>query len=509
MRFSFKSFLWASSIIVVHSLTASAYAEDERYVVRFRSMRAMSASTHPHTFVADLEGGRPVAVLHRDNAVAAHLSADQVARLAQREDVASVTVDPKVYALFTPDDPKFSQMFGMKGTYGIQATKAWDSETGTSTKMVAVIDSGVDYDHEDLTDNMWTNPGEIAGNSIDDDGNGFIDDVRGYDFYSDDNDPLDENGHGTHVAGTIAASGDNGLGVIGVAWTSKIVPVKCLSADGSGYDSDLVRAIDYVVDLKDAGAPIAVINMSLGGSYSEYLYDAVKRAATRNITVVAAAGNESNDNDLNPSYPANLYLTNVISVAASTSAGGMASFSNFGATTVHVAAPGLNILSTLPSDETGSRYGLESGTSMATPHVSGVIALMAAAYPQGKPALFRSILMATTQQRSAFKDTTISGGIVDANAAVVKAAAASQRYKVTGTVKRGTRGVSGVTFSIKNQGGVTYHRTVSSTSSGSYSIADLPRGSYVITPSKRGVTFSPASVKFTLAANKSITFKAR
>jgi subtilisin family serine protease len=509
MKVTAKSFLWASSLLVLTAWSAAAHADDERYVVRFRTMRAMSVVSKPESFAADLEGARPVAVLHHDNAVAVHLSPDQVSRLSQREDIASVQVDRKIYALLTPDDPKFSQMYGLKGTYGIQATKAWDRETGTSTKIVAVVDSGIDYDHEDLSDNVWINPDEIAGNSIDDDANGFIDDVRGYDFYSDDNDPLDENGHGTHVAGTIAAAGNNGTGVIGVAWTSKVIAVKCLSAGGAGYDSDLVRAIDYVVDLKDNGAPIAVINMSLGGSYSEYLYEAVKRAATRNITVVAAAGNESNDNDLNPSYPANLYLTNVISVAASTSSGGMASFSNYGATTVHVAAPGLNILSTLPSDGDGSHYGVESGTSMATPHVSGVIALMAAAYPQGKPSLFRNILMATTQPRSAFANKTISGGIVDGNAAVVKAAAAANRYKVSGTVKRGTRGVSGVTFSIKNQGGVTYHRTVVSSSSGSYSIADLPKGSYIITPTKRGTTFTPASVKFTLAANKAITFKAR
>lgn len=509
MKFAFKTVVLASTLVSILTWSHAAYADDERYVVRFRTMRAMSLDTKPDAFVADLEGGRPVAVLPKDNAVAAHLSPEQIAKLSQREDVASIQIDPKIYALFTPDDPKFSRLFGMKGTYGIQATKAWDNETGTSTKLVAVIDSGIDYEHEDLADNVWTNPNEIAGNLVDDDGNGFTDDVRGYDFYSEDSDPLDENGHGTHVAGTIAASGNNGIGVIGVAWTSKVIAVKCLSANGSGYDSDLVRAIDYVVDLKDSGAPIAVINMSLGGSYSEYLYSAVKRAATRNITVVAAAGNEENDNDINPSYPANLYLSNVISVAASTSSGGIASFSNYGETTVHVAAPGLNIYSTLPSDEYGSRYGLQSGTSMAAPHVSGIVALMAAAYPQGKPALFRNILMATTMQRPAFATTTISGGIVDANAAVVKAAAAINRYRITGTVKRGTRGLAGVTISVKNNGGVTYRRTIVTGSSGAYSLADLPKGAYVITPTKKGVTFSPSSVKFTLSSNKSVAFKAR
>ena len=146
---------------------------------------------------------------------------------------------------------------------------------------------------------------------------------------------------------------------------------------------------------------------------------------------------------------------------------------------------------------------------MAAPHVAGVVALMAAAYPQGRPLLFRNILMATTKQRPAFTTTTISGGIVDANAAIVKATAAVNRYKVTGSVKRSGRGLAGVTFSVKNYGGVTYHRTVVSSSSGAYSMAELPKGTYVITPSKKGVKFSPASVRFTLSSNRSITFKAQ
>ena len=225
---------------------------------------------------------------------------------------------------------------------------------------MAVIDSGIDFTHEDLQGNIWSNPGEVAGNGVDDDTNGYIDDIRGYDFGSDegDSDPTDENGHGTHVSGIIAATGNNGLGVIGVAWNTAVIPVKCLDDKGLGFISYVVNALDYVSTLKDQGHPIAVVNMSLGtDEYSEALTRAVQRASSRGIVLVAAAGNDNGqNNDDSPSYPANTKSPNVISVAATDRVGALASFSNVGPKTVDVAAPGADILSTSPEAINGAPY---------------------------------------------------------------------------------------------------------------------------------------------------------
>ncbi len=280
-----------------------------------------------------------------------------------------------------PNDPMFNQLWGMEntgqtgGTPGadISATNAWDVFTGSSNVLIGVIDTGVDYTHPDLAANIWTNPGEIPGNGIDDDGNGYIDDIHGWDFINNDNDPMDDHGHGSHVSGTIGAVGDNGIGVAGVNWHVKIMGLKFLSSSGSGSTDDAVSAIEY--------ATMMGVNLTSnswgGGGFSQALYDAIADAGAHNILFVAAAGNDGANMDVNPHYPSAYDLDNIVSVAATDHNDALASFSNYGLTTVDLAAPGVDILSTFP----GNSYGSISGTSMATPHVSGALGLIFGRFP--------------------------------------------------------------------------------------------------------------------------------
>lgn len=279
--------------------------------------------------------------------------------------------DIKLYALNTPNDPSFGSLWGMNK---IDAEQAWDLSTGSQEVVVGVIDTGIDYTHPDLAENMWRNPYEVAGNGIDDDGNGVVDDVFGYNAIDQSGDPMDDNSHGTHCAGTIGGVGNNGNGVAGVAWNVKMIGAKFLSANGSGSLSGAIRAIDYLTNLKtNQGVNIVLTNNSWGGGgYSQFLRDAIERHRQAGIIFVAAAGNSSNNNDSLASYPASYDLDNVISVAATDSNDNLASFSNYGATSVDIAAPGVGILSTIHAN----RYASYSGTSMAAPHVSGAIALL-------------------------------------------------------------------------------------------------------------------------------------
>ncbi len=254
----------------------------------------------------------------------------------------------------TPNDPKFSELWGLHNsgtpTACIKAPEAWDIFTGTSSVVVAVIDSGVDYTHDDLHDNLWVNPGEIANNGIDDDGNGFIDDVYGINAIMSSGDPMDDNGHGTHVSGTIGAVGNNGEGVVGVNWHVKIMALKCFDADGYGVVSDAIACINYVLDMKDKGVNIRVTNNSWGGSdASTPLKDAINALRDEGILYVAAAGNDGTDNDGAPQYPASFNLDNIIAVAATDHNDDLAPFSNYGTASVDLGAPGDGILSTIPS----------------------------------------------------------------------------------------------------------------------------------------------------------------
>ena len=275
-----------------------------------------------------------------------------------------------------PNDPRFSSMYGLNNTAqtggtndaDIDAPEAWNINTGTRRTIVAVIDTGVDYNHQDLAANMWRNTGEIAGDGIDNDGNGYADDIYGYDFANNDANPFDDQGHGTHVAGTIGAVGNNGIGTTGVNWNTRIMALKFLAADGSGSTSGAISALNYAVRM---GANLSNNSWGGGGS-SSLLSQAISNARTAGHIFVAAAGNSGQNNDLTPNYPSNYSFDNVVAVAATDNKDVLASFSSYGATTVDIAAPGVGILSTLP----GNTYGSFSGTSMATPHVSGAISLI-------------------------------------------------------------------------------------------------------------------------------------
>lgn len=276
------------------------------------------------------------------------------------------------------NDPHYTSLWGMSNEQGIAAPQAWDLTTGSEEIVVAVIDTGVDYNHPDLAQNIWVNNGEIGGNGIDDDGNGYIDDVYGWNAVANNGNSMDDNGHGTHCAGTIGAVGNNARGVVGVNWNVKIMGLKFLNAYGSGSLSGAIQAINYMVAMKKRGVNIRVSNNSWGGGgFSQALYNAIQEANKAGIIFVAAAGNESNNNDGAASYPGGYDLPNVISVAAVDRDGNLASFSNYGATTVDIAAPGVGILSTYP----GNQYASLSGTSMAAPHVSGALALLLAREP--------------------------------------------------------------------------------------------------------------------------------
>ena len=257
-----------------------------------------------------------------------------------------------------PDDPLFSQLWGLEnsgqtgGTAGadVSAPEAWGVTTGSADVVVADIDTGVAYDHEDLAANMWRNPGEIPGNGLDDDGNGYVDDVYGIDAVNHDADPYDDHGHGTHTSGTIAAAGDNAVGISGVSWTTRIMALKFLGANGGGNDDDAIECIDYAVHEKlDHGVNVVAINASWGGGgYNQLLKDAIDAAGAAGIVFCAAAGNNyGRDNDATPFYPASYTSASLLSVAATDANDNLATFSNVGATSVDLGAPGTGILSTI------------------------------------------------------------------------------------------------------------------------------------------------------------------
>jgi len=299
-------------------------------------------------------------------------------------------------ALLEPNDPGYldGSLWGMKYSVDwdpdIDAPEAWDITTGSSDVVVAVIDTGIDYTHPDLAANMIQLESSCT-DGLDNDGNGFVDDCYGLDTANDDRNPMDGHGHGTHVAGTIGAAGNNGLGVVGVNWTVKLVACKFLDDAGFGSDADAIDCLDYVADLKDRGVNIVATNNSWGGvGFSQALYDAIDAQRQAGILFVAAAGNDGESNDLLRFVPATYFLPSIIAVAAASQGGGLALFSNFGGRTVHLAAPGENILSTIP----GNNYGLASGTSMAAPHVSGVAALLKAQDPSRDWIAIKNLLLA-------------------------------------------------------------------------------------------------------------------
>ena len=341
-------------------------------------------------------------------------TARAIDRLARNPNVEYVEPNYVVSAFRSPNDPYYSRTWGLRntgqtgGTAGadIRADRAWDVTTGSSNVLVGVIDTGIDYSHPDLAANIYRNPGEIAGNGIDDDGNGYVDDIHGWDFLNDDNDPFDDNGHGTHVAGTIGAVGNNAIGVAGVNWAVSLMPLKFIDAGGGGATADAVAAIDYATQM---GADLTS-NSWGGDGFSQTLLDAIRAAGDAGGLFVASAGNNGRNTDQEPTYPADLDAANIISVAATDHDDHLASFSNFGTTSVDLAAPGVSVLSTLP----GGGYGTFNGTSMAAPHVAGVAALMRAVFPALGILEIKQRLLDAGDRLPALAGTSVTGGRLNA-----------------------------------------------------------------------------------------------
>lgn len=340
-----------------------------------------------------------------------------------------------LWGMYGDDLPSAVGPNGTTNQFGIGAEKLWnDNLTGSSSVVVGILDEGVQVTHPDLVNNMWVNPYEVPDDGIDNDGNGYIDDVHGWDFVNNDKTVYDvgQDSHGTHVAGTIGGEGRNGVGVAGVNWDVTMISLKFLGPDG-GTTSAAVKALDYLTDLKVRhGMNIVASNNSWGGGgYSAALHAAINRAAKQNILFVAAAGNSTANNDTTASYPSNYDSTqaspgesaaaydSVIAVASITSTGGLSSFSNFGATQVDIGAPGSGIWSTVPENS----YSSFSGTSMATPHVTGAVALYAAA--QGRTvsaAEIRSAILETAVPTNSLAGRTVTGGRLNVAAAVSRSA---------------------------------------------------------------------------------------
>ncbi|HEV7902646.1 MAG TPA: S8 family serine peptidase, partial [Pyrinomonadaceae bacterium] len=422
-------------------------------LVRFREGAASGKGAAQTRLTLQRAGARSIELRVEPRVVAESIEGLRLARVEPEETLAAIEAlnerPDVVYAepnyiwrkAALPNDPRFSELHGLKNnsypTADIDAEQAWDTTTGSRQIVVGVIDEGVDVNHEDLRDNIWRNAAELSGApGFDDDGNGYVDDINGWDFHHNDRTVYDGpgtnpdgspvDGHGTHVAGTIGASGNNAKGVAGVNWQVSLLPLKILGADGSGSVADAIRAYDYARMMRQRwdssggaqGANIRVLNNSYGGrGYSQAAFDAVRALGDAGILFVAAAGNEARNNDRFPTYPTNYQLPNLVSVGA-TSLTGLPStqFTNYGLRTVDLVAPGENILSTTP----GNTYDNYDGTSMAAPHASGTAALVCAAYPNISMRRLRAALIYGGGQ--GFSQFTSSGKRVNARGSLDNAA---------------------------------------------------------------------------------------
>jgi subtilisin family serine protease len=382
------------------------------------------------------------------------------------------TTSSRLWGMYGDDQPVASGPSGTTNQFGSQVEKAWDAGfTGSKSVFIGIVDEGIDVSHPDLRDNIWVNPHEIAGDGIDNDGNGYVDDIHGWDFYSNDSSVYDGSGddHGTHVAGTVGAAGGNGVGVVGVSWNVTMISTKFLGTDG-GYTSGAIKALDYLTDLKTRhGINLVASNNSWGGGgYSSALHSAIIRGANAGILFVAAAGNNASNNDTTANFPSNYSTLQgtsttraasyeaVIAVGALTSTGGLASFSNYGATTVDIAAPGSGINSTLP----GGGYGSYSGTSMASPHVAGAAALYAAAYPNASATSIRAAILGSAPSTASLAGKTVTGGRLDA-AAALNAGPPVGISISGGSVTEGNSGTAALPFTVTLSAPATATVTVS------------------------------------------------
>lgn len=316
-----------------------------------------------------------------------------------------------------PNDPQFAEQWALNNTgqdggksgADLKALNAWSKTKGSKEVVVAVLDTGVDYTHLDLASNMWIRPDTVP--QYVDAELGTYNDIQGFDANINASDPMDDNGHGTHCSGIIGAEGNNNEGIAGINWNVQIMPLKFLGRGGFGSTKDAIESINYAIDRKQKGVNIRVISASWGStSYSKALEDVIKAAGEQGILFVAAAGNATTDNDKRAHYPSNYDLPNVVSVAALDRNDALASFSNYGAKTVHVAAPGREIVSTW----LGNAYREASGTSMATPYVSGVAALIIANEPNISMEKLRERILKSVDKIDSLNGKVASGGRINA-----------------------------------------------------------------------------------------------
>ncbi len=402
------------------------------------------------------------------------------------------------------DDPYYTggSTWGLYGDltspanqFGSQAGEAWAADyTGSSAVYVGIIDEGIQFTHPDLSANVWTNPFDVVDGS-DNDGNGFKDDIHGWDFYSNDNSIYDgtADDHGTHVTGTIAATGGNGLGVAGINWNVTYISAKFLGPNG-GYTSDAIEAVDYLTDLKTRhGLNIVAANNSWGGGgFSQALLDAIVRAANQNILFMAAAGNAGANNDTTAFYPARYDTTagagynSVIAVAAIQSNGALASFSNYGKNTVHLGAPGVGIWSTVPTDS----YASYSGTSMATPHVTGAAALYASTHPGATAPQIRDAILSSVAATASLDAKTITGGRLDLSTVIAPPADPTEPPAAP-TGLGATAGDNQVSLAWVGSPGASSYIVKRGTASGTYdqTVNGVTSTSYVDSTAVNGTTY--------------------
>jgi subtilisin family serine protease len=401
-------------------LSDQMYANDEIFV-RFTpgaASRASASRLHAQIGATVKKDFTPYGLQHLQVVkIPGHLTVPEAIEYYSRNpNVLYAEPNYLIQATVLPDDYLFNELWGLHNTgqtggtsdCDIDAPEAWDLTHGSSDVIVAVIDSGVDYTHPDLAANIWKNTGEIAGDGKDNDNNGYIDDVVGWDFANNDNNPVDDNGHGTHCAGTIGAVGNNGIGVAGVMWTARIMPLKFLDAGGSGYTDDAVSAVLYA---NSNGAHV-ISNSWGGGGYSQSLKDAIDQSTA---VVACAAGNSRRNINNVPFYPASYTSPQIIAVAATDDNDDLASFSNYGTVSVDVAAPGVDIVSTYK----GGLYARMSGTSMANPHVAGLAGAIQALYPEMTNLQIKERIMDSVDQDAALARKVASGGRINAYNALV------------------------------------------------------------------------------------------
>jgi len=408
----------SSSLRTLRAENGAEYVAGE-LLVRFKQNAGLSAQG-----AHKLAGAK---VLHTYRAVP-ELQLVSVAESAMQDAITAYQKDPNVeyvepnyvYRIngTTPNDALFGQLWGLNNTgqaggvadIDINAPEAWDLTTGSNTaSVVAVIDTGVDYNHPDLARNLWTNPGEIAGNNLDDDSNGYVDDVHGINTITNSGNPLDDNDHGSHVAGTIAGRGNNGVGVAGVNWSAQVMACKFLDAAGNGTTANAVKCLDYVHVMKtrtvNPANIIATNNSWGGGAFSQALLDGIVQQRNDGILFVAAAGNSSTNTDTTASYPVGFFASNVIGVASHDRSNNLASDTSYGRRTVHVAAPGVDVMSTTKN----GGYATFSGTSMATPHVTGVLALLKAQDPSRDWRQLKNLVLAGGVSSTSATGKTLTG----------------------------------------------------------------------------------------------------